>query len=218
MHCWKVMYSVTVPGAAAPWHVTRHDWSFCKQVVATQTATDRQAGSFGQLVGPTQQWSWTQVAQEDAVASKIWVAPGQLPASTAPTIWPGGVPASLTGEDPPPPGDPPLHDPPLVGVQPLASGGLGVDEEEQANKRAAIAPASAAELAEFKDELFEAMAIAFSGLEARRLSRVLRGAEGRLVLMGEGQVGSSRAAHTSRAIETIAACLPLRGPGSIGSN
>jgi hypothetical protein len=73
--------------------------------------------------------------------------------------------------------------------------------------------------------LFEAMAIAFSGLQARRLSRVLRGAEGAqrglrgaVALMGEGQVGSPRAAHTSRAIETIAACLPLRGPGSIGSN
>jgi hypothetical protein len=175
MHCWNLMYSVTVPGAAAPWHVARHDWSFCKQVVATQTATDRQAGSFGQLVGPAQQLSWTQVAQEDAVALKIWVAPGQLPASTTPTIWPGGVPASLTGEEPPPPGDAPLHDPPLTGVQPLACGGLGVDEEEQDSKSAAMPPASAARLAEFKDELFEAMAIAFSGLEARRLSRVLRG-------------------------------------------
>ena len=49
------MYSVTVPGAAAPSHVTRHDWSFCKQVIATQTATDRHAGSFGQLVVPMQQ-------------------------------------------------------------------------------------------------------------------------------------------------------------------
>jgi hypothetical protein len=129
--------------------------------------------------------SWTQVAQEDAVALKIWVAPGQLPASTTPTIWPG-VPASLTGEEPPPPGDAPLHDPPLTGVQPLACGGLGVDEEEQDSKSAAMPPASAARLAEFKDELFEAMAIAFSGLEARGLSRVLRGAEGGLGADGRG--------------------------------
>jgi hypothetical protein len=150
--------------------VTRHDWSFCRQVIATQTATDRQAGSFGQLVAPEQQLFWTQVAHDDAAALKMAVAPGQLPASGTAPVWAGGAPASRAGDELPPMGVAPLQGALLVETHFPSCGGLGPDEEEQA-RSAAIAPAAADQR---KDELFEAMAICFLGLRSRRLSRVMR--------------------------------------------
>jgi len=122
------MYSLMVPGGEAPSQVTKQDWSFCKHVIATQTAMERHAGSFGQLV-----------------ALKIRVTPGQLPASgVVVTGVVGVVPASRDGAIMPPPGEAPLQGTPLTGVHApscggLPSGGEG-DEDEQATN-AAIATA-----------------------------------------------------------------------------
>jgi hypothetical protein len=155
------MNSLIVPGGEAPSHVTRHDWSFCRHVIATQTATERHAGSLGQLVALGQQLVSTQVAQDDAAAAKISVAPGQFPASVIVTTT-GVVPASRGGVDIPPPGGGVPQATPSTGLHApscggLPSGGEG-DEDEQATS-AAIAPAS---VAYAKDEFFEAMAIGFS--------------------------------------------------------
>jgi hypothetical protein len=138
------MNSLMVPAGEAPSHVIRHDWSFCRHVVATQSARDRHAGSLGQLVELAQHWFWTQAAQDDPAALKSWVAPGQLPASEI--VWTGGgTPASREGVIVPPPTVDPVHVAAPLGVHfpscgGLPSGGEG-DEDEQA-RRAVMAPAS----------------------------------------------------------------------------
>jgi hypothetical protein len=138
------MNSLIVPGGEAPSHVRRHDWSLSKHVVATHTAIDRQAGSFGQLVALMQHWFCTQAAQDEPAALKSWATPGQLPASVTVVVI-GGTPASRGGAFVPPPvvGPPQVATP--MGVHFPCAGGLpsGVEgfEDEQA-RQAAMAPAS----------------------------------------------------------------------------
>lgn len=97
-------------------------------------------------------------------------------------------------------------------------------------KGGAVAQA-AAEAVAFKDESFEAMAIVFLGPWWRGVSSVLAvdvGARGgwgshggacwRVAEAGQGGRSGRTDAHTSRAIEAHAACLPLRAPRPIGSN
>ena len=140
------MYSLMVPGGEAPSQVTKQDWSFCKHVIATQTAMERHAGSFGQLVALEQQLAWTHVAQDELAALKIRVTPGQLPASgVVVTGVVGVVPASRDGAIMPPPGEAPLQGTPLTGVHAPSCGGLpsgGEGDEDEQAKKAVMAPAS----------------------------------------------------------------------------
>jgi hypothetical protein len=71
VHCWNAVYSMSVPVGAAPWQVLRHDTSFARQLVATHVAIVRQAGSFGQAVGPTQQADAMQFAHDEPGVVKI---------------------------------------------------------------------------------------------------------------------------------------------------
>jgi len=147
------MYSVIVPGAEALSQVRRHDWSFARQLVATQTAMDTQAGSFGQLVELEQQFAVTHVAHEEPAVLKICVAAGQLPPSPSiSTPVSAGAPASPGGEAPPPPDTAALQGTPLTGLQLPIGCGFVLDEEHA--KSAARAPARAEPLrAKLADEV-----------------------------------------------------------------
>jgi hypothetical protein len=91
-----------------------------------------------------QHWFCTQAAHDEPAALKIWVAPGQLPASV--TVWTGGTPASRGGGGVmPPPTVVPPHVAAPLGVHLASCGGLPSgregDEDEQA-RRVAMTPAS----------------------------------------------------------------------------
>ncbi len=197
----------------------RHDWSFWRHDVVTQVAIWRQAGSFGQLVEPVQQFVSAQVAQDDAAALKIWAAPGQLPASVAVPVWPGAVPASIGREDPPP-GLAVPQGTPSVGLQAPSEGGMLSDDDEHAAaasaKSVAIAalatapnpgrpsarralvrgaaqePEEAAEAALLKDEFFEAVE-AMEGMRVvflgLRVGELSSVADGRCENLGAADAG-----------------------------
>jgi hypothetical protein len=209
------MYSVSVPGGDAPSQVMRHDWSFARQLCATHTAIDVQAGSFGQLVASEQQCVATQAAHDEAAVLKIWLAPVQVPPSpTTPVPLSVAVPPPSPCGEAPPPGTGAPQVRPRAGTQGPSSAGFGPLEDEHA-MAAASAPARAARLAVRMEESCKAMAIGFLGLWSWRLSSADAWAD---VSFGADSRDSPTAAHTSRTIERAAACLPLRGPCPIGSN
>jgi hypothetical protein len=131
------MYSVIVPGADAASHVGRHDVSFARHWVRTQVATERHAGSFGQLDEPWQQLISTHDRHDDVVVVvellKISLAPGQLPPSVAvDPLSVSAVPPSPTALLPPPPVTAPEQGTPLTAMQLPSCGGVGPLDDEHA--------------------------------------------------------------------------------------
>jgi hypothetical protein len=134
---------VVVSGADALSHVIRHEASFARQVWATHTAIEVQAGSLGQLAAP-QQLATTQLAHDEPAALKISAAPGQLPASlaTTPASSLAAAPPSPCGDEPPP-FRLDLQGAVAVGVHEPSCGGIGLLDEEQATIAVSAAAAAA---------------------------------------------------------------------------
>jgi len=223
VHCWKSMNSVRVPVGAAPSHVARQVWSFARHDVATHEATLRQAGSFGQLVGPEQHAVAMQLAQDEPGVVKIWLAPVHVPASVTKTTPLSKTPPSLGGEVPPPLTGP-VHMAPSVGLHVPSCGGFGLDDDEQA-KRAPSVPARSGTVmrarvlpgASVKDERKGT-----EGMASRTTWAVVAGTvkvpAGHALMSTDPGAALPTAAHTSRAIGRAAACLLLSRPCSISSN